>query len=58
MLGIAEVWYFCGKEGVFSRNNNSIMVLDEQHLLVMVNTNIISEEFFYGYRSLYFVGLR
>ncbi len=46
MLGIGEVWYFCGKEGVFSRNNNSIMVLDEQHLLVMANTNIISEEFF------------
>jgi hypothetical protein len=39
MLGIAEVWYFRGKESVFSRNTNSIMVLDQQHLLVMVNTN-------------------
>jgi hypothetical protein len=39
MLGIGEVWYFHGKEGVFSQNNNSIMMLDEQHLLVMVNTN-------------------
>jgi hypothetical protein len=32
MLGIGEVWYFSGKEGVFSRNDNSIMVGDEQHL--------------------------
>jgi hypothetical protein len=39
MLGIGEVWYFHGKENVFSRNNNSIMVLDEQHLLVMGNIN-------------------
>jgi hypothetical protein len=39
MLGIGEVWYFHGKEGVFSRNNDSIMVVDEQHLLLMVNTN-------------------
>jgi hypothetical protein len=39
MLGIGEVWHFREKEGVFSQNNNSIMVLVEQHLLVMVNTN-------------------
>jgi hypothetical protein len=39
MLGIREIWYYRGKEGVFSQNNNSIMMLDEQHLLVMVNTN-------------------
>jgi hypothetical protein len=39
MLDIGEVWYFRGKEGVFSQNNNSTMVLDQQHLLVMVNTN-------------------
>jgi hypothetical protein len=47
MLGIGEVWYFRGKEGVFSQNNNFIMVLveqhllviDQQHLLAMVNTN-------------------
>jgi hypothetical protein len=39
MLGIGEVWYFHGKEGVFSQNNDSIRVLDQQHLLVIVNTN-------------------
>jgi hypothetical protein len=39
MLGIGEVWYFCGKEGVFSQNDNSSMVLDQQHVLVMMNTN-------------------
>jgi hypothetical protein len=39
MLGIGEVWYFRGKEGVFSQNDNSIMVFDEQHLLVVMNIN-------------------
>jgi hypothetical protein len=39
MLGIGEVWYFREKEGVFSRNDNSIMVLDQRHVLVVINTN-------------------
>jgi hypothetical protein len=40
MLGIGEVWYFRGKEDVFfSQNDNSIVVLDQQHLLVLMNTN-------------------
>jgi hypothetical protein len=39
MLGIGEVWYFRGKEGVFSPNDNSIMVFDQQHVLVLMNTN-------------------
>jgi hypothetical protein len=29
MLGIGEVWYFREKEGVFSPNDNSIMVVDQ-----------------------------
>jgi hypothetical protein len=40
MLGIGEVWYFSGKEGVFSRNDNSITVLDQQHVLVLMNTTL------------------
>jgi hypothetical protein len=39
MLGIGEVWYFRGKEGVFSQNDDSIMVGDQQEMLVMMNTN-------------------
>jgi hypothetical protein len=39
MLGIDEVWYFREEEGVFSQNDNSIMKIDEQHLLVLMNTN-------------------
>jgi hypothetical protein len=27
MLGIGEAWYVRGKEGVFSQNDDSIMVL-------------------------------
>jgi hypothetical protein len=37
MLGTDEVWYFRGKEGVFSQNHNSIMALDQQHLLLLMN---------------------
>jgi hypothetical protein len=38
ILGIGEVWYFREKEGVFSRNDNSIMVLDQQHLWLCVRS--------------------
>ncbi len=31
MLGIGEVWYFSSKIGVFSRNDDFIVVGDEQH---------------------------
>jgi hypothetical protein len=40
MIGIGEVSYVRGKEGVFSQNDNSIMVLDQQHLLVVMDTNL------------------
>jgi hypothetical protein len=39
MLGIGEVWYFRWKEGVFSPNDHSIMVCDQQHVLVLMNIN-------------------
>jgi hypothetical protein len=31
MLGIGEVWYFSLKTIVFSRNDGSTMMCDEQH---------------------------
>ena len=31
MLGIGEVWYFSLKTGVFSRNDDFIVVGDEHH---------------------------
>ena len=31
MLGIGEVWYFSLKTGVFSRNDDYIVVGDEHH---------------------------
>jgi hypothetical protein len=31
MLGIGEVWYFPSKKAVFSRNDGSTMMCDEQH---------------------------
>jgi hypothetical protein len=34
MLGIGEVWYFRWKVGVFSGNENSIMVPAQNHLYV------------------------
>ncbi len=34
MLGIGEVWYFRWKIGVFSGNENSIMVPVQNHLYV------------------------
>jgi hypothetical protein len=33
MLRIGEVWYFSSKTGVFSRNDGSTMLCDEQHCL-------------------------
>jgi hypothetical protein len=39
MLGIGEVWYIRGKEGVFSQNNHSVMVRDQQQVLVVMNTD-------------------
>jgi hypothetical protein len=42
MLGIGEVWYFRGKKGVFWQNDNSIMVGDEQQVLMLMNTNWFS----------------
>ena len=39
MLGIGEVWYFRGREGVFSQNNDLLMVLDEQQVLLCMNTS-------------------
>jgi hypothetical protein len=31
MLEIGEVWYFSSKTAVFSRNDGSTMMCDEQH---------------------------
>ncbi len=39
MLGIGEVWYFCGEEAIFSQNDHFIMVPDQQHVLLVMNTN-------------------
>jgi hypothetical protein len=39
MLGIGDVWYFRGKEGLFLPNQHCIMKIDKQHLLVLMDTN-------------------
>jgi hypothetical protein len=34
MLGIDEVWYFSSKKAVFSRNDRSTMMYDEEHCVL------------------------